>query len=46
MVRGRGDAGTTGGTGYGMVKTTLYLPDDLEDQLTREAARRGARRPR
>lgn len=24
-----------------MIKTTLYLPDDLKDQLTREAARRG-----
>lgn len=24
-----------------MVKTTLYLPDDLKAELTREAARRG-----
>ena len=32
----------TGGTVYGMVKTTLYLPDDLKAQLSREAARRGA----
>ena len=24
-----------------MVKTTLYLPDDLKTQLTREASRRG-----
>lgn len=31
----------TGGTVYGMVKTTLYLPDDLKADLTREAIRRG-----
>ena len=31
----------TGGTVYGMVKTTLYLPDDLKAELAREASRRG-----
>lgn len=29
------------GTIYGMFKTTLYLPDDLKEELTREASRRG-----
>jgi len=31
----------TGGTIYGMVKTTLYLPDELKAKLTRAAVRRG-----
>lgn len=31
----------TGGTVCGMVKTTLYLPDDLKAELAREASRRG-----
>ena len=35
------DRSDTGGTVYGMVKTTLYLPDDLKTELTREASRRG-----
>jgi len=29
-----------GGTIYGMVKTTIYLPDDLKSTIKREAARR------
>lgn len=32
---------TTGGTIYGMVKTTLYLPDELKRAVESEARRRG-----
>ena len=33
--------GTSGGTIYGMQKTTVYLPDDLKAAVTRMAKQRG-----
>jgi hypothetical protein len=38
---GRSIYGTTGGTIYGMEKTTVYLPEDLKDAVRRSARRRG-----
>lgn len=40
-VIGHLDVGRLGGTLYGMVKTTVYLPEELEMRLDAEAAATG-----